>query len=325
MTTSSETIPAHPGEEDPSPWGAFPFRSYPTGWFQVAWSGELPAGGVKPLRCFGQDLVLYRGASGAVHVLDGHCPHRGAHLGYGGCVDGEALICPNHGRCWSPDDQAMIRTWPVREWTELIYIWHDSTGGPPTWEPPRFDAAHDAAFYPAYPHGTAERQVTFPAHYLVENMADLPHIKYVHRWIDIPVFERWIEDGPCLDTVIKGTIPTPRGTEEMTLENAAWGMGLVIARMEGVRPTVELISLTPADFGHCDIRVSWWVQRGETAEPDGLAKAIYRNQTHEVLDPTGADRLIWDNLRYEARPPLAREEAKYITSYRKWMAQFYPW
>ena len=35
-----------------------PLPPFPKGWFQVAASDELPAGGTVALRCFGQDLVL---------------------------------------------------------------------------------------------------------------------------------------------------------------------------------------------------------------------------------------------------------------------------
>ena len=43
------------------PQAAFPHRGHPTGWFQIAWSHEITPGGVRPLRYFGEDLVLYRG------------------------------------------------------------------------------------------------------------------------------------------------------------------------------------------------------------------------------------------------------------------------
>src|SRR5437773_202151 len=76
---------------------------FPTGWFQVAYSDELPAGTVTPLRYFGRDLVLFRGEDGAARVLDAHCPHLGAHLGYGGKVEGCAIRCPFHA--WKFDGQ----------------------------------------------------------------------------------------------------------------------------------------------------------------------------------------------------------------------------
>ena len=68
----------------------FPFSSNPIGWFAVAYSHDLPAGGVLPLAYFGTDLVAFRAEDGTAHVLDAHCPHLGAHLGHGGVVEAAA-------------------------------------------------------------------------------------------------------------------------------------------------------------------------------------------------------------------------------------------
>ncbi|MBW2403961.1 MAG: Rieske 2Fe-2S domain-containing protein [Deltaproteobacteria bacterium] len=78
----------------------FPIPRYPRGWFQVAYSDELEAGEVQPLKYFGVELVMFRTEDGEVSVLDAFCPHMGAHLGYGGKVDGLARTRsqrPHHG------------------------------------------------------------------------------------------------------------------------------------------------------------------------------------------------------------------------------------
>src|SRR5690606_36915397 len=78
----------------------------PWGWFVVGLSHELHPGDVRPVRYFDRDLVLWRTEAGEARVWDAHCPHLGAHLGYGGTVEGETLRCPFHhfrfdgqGRC----------------------------------------------------------------------------------------------------------------------------------------------------------------------------------------------------------------------------------
>ena len=73
----------------------------PTGWFQIAWSADVPIGTVKPLRYFGDDLVIFRGMNGQVSVLDAHCQHLGANLAHGGCVVEGGIQCPFHGWVWS--------------------------------------------------------------------------------------------------------------------------------------------------------------------------------------------------------------------------------
>ena len=51
---------------------------------------------VKAVRVLGQDLVLFRDASGRWGLLDRDCPHRGADLSFGR-HEGDGLRCPFHG------------------------------------------------------------------------------------------------------------------------------------------------------------------------------------------------------------------------------------
>ena len=70
---------------------------YPRGWFAVASSTDLAPDEVKPAHYFGQELALFRSEDGEARVFDAYCPHLGAHLGYGGTVEGAELVCPFHG------------------------------------------------------------------------------------------------------------------------------------------------------------------------------------------------------------------------------------
>ena len=115
---------------------------FPDGWFRVAASADLPRGAVRPLRYFGRDLVAFRTVDGVARVLDAHCPHLGAHLGHGGCVEGDAIRCPFHGwliggdgRCLATP-RAAIRSWPVREVNGLVMVYHGALGEMPAWEMP---------------------------------------------------------------------------------------------------------------------------------------------------------------------------------------------
>ena len=80
-----------------------PFTWKPTGWFMVAWSGEIPPGTVKPLQYFGGHQVAYRTDGRGAPPLDAHCPHLGAHLGHGGKVQGESIVCPFHAWRYDAD------------------------------------------------------------------------------------------------------------------------------------------------------------------------------------------------------------------------------
>ncbi|CAG9120121.1 unnamed protein product [Plutella xylostella] len=119
--------------------------AYPNGWFAVVESSELRVGDVKPVEVLGLNLCVYRGDSGAPHVVDAYCPHLGAHLG-GGSVSGDCVQCPFHkwsfdatGRCNRVPGQetaprgVSIKTWETAEVDGAIWIWHDADGNPPKW------------------------------------------------------------------------------------------------------------------------------------------------------------------------------------------------
>src|SRR5262245_30397134 len=82
----------------------FPFPPYANGWFRALYSHQLARGEVKALHRLGRELVAFRGEDGAARVFDAHCRHLGAHLGYGGKVEGNAIRCPFHGWLWNGSD-----------------------------------------------------------------------------------------------------------------------------------------------------------------------------------------------------------------------------
>ena len=127
----------------------FPFP-LPNGWYQVAYSDEVPVGEVKPLRYFATELVAFRGEDGEAHVLDAYCPHLGAHLGHGARVVGDRIRCPFHalefagsGRCARIPyakripPRAEIRSWRVCEKNGMVLVHFDKQG-----RPPAFCSAH---------------------------------------------------------------------------------------------------------------------------------------------------------------------------------------
>ena len=139
-----------------------PFSFFPSGWFRVGTSDELTREAVRPLRYFGQDLVMFRTRAGVVHVLDAHCPHLGAHLGHGGRVRGDTIECPFHGwridgqgRCaaipstkQAPAPRPEIPSWPVCERNGVIMVYHHPRGAAPDWEFPGFTEHGDPDWTP---------------------------------------------------------------------------------------------------------------------------------------------------------------------------------
>src|SRR6266513_2805082 len=68
---------------------------YLHGWYQIAFEREL-ADGLTPLH-FGQLRLMALKQNGSIRILDATCPHRGAHLAYGGKLCGDHVVCAFHG------------------------------------------------------------------------------------------------------------------------------------------------------------------------------------------------------------------------------------
>lgn len=74
---------------------------YPNGWFCVLESSRLGRGAAEHVAALGQNLAVFRGDAGNVHILDAYCPHMGANMAVGGRVHGDCIECPFHE--WSFD------------------------------------------------------------------------------------------------------------------------------------------------------------------------------------------------------------------------------
>jgi 3-ketosteroid 9alpha-monooxygenase subunit A len=314
--------------------------SFPTGWFQVAWAEELQSGEVLPLRYFARDLVLWRTASGAFAIFDAHCPRSGAHLGYGGTVVDDALVCPMHGCRWGLDGDLVrggderdsggaqeITAWPHRVVNGMVLVWYDSAGGAPTWEAPELPEYREPRFYPMYPHAAGSIKVRYQPQMPLENMVDLAHNKYVHRWDKIPESDWYKSDSANFSNSYHGEIQTPQGPAAVTIANTAWGIGLLYSWFSGLHNSTQIVATTPIDGEHSQYRHSIWVERqpGDDGDrPRGLAKAVVAAQFAEGQSDTSGDKPIWENMHYVERPPVVKEEAQMFGALKRWSRKFYP-
>jgi phenylpropionate dioxygenase-like ring-hydroxylating dioxygenase large terminal subunit len=168
---------------------------FPTGWFIVGFSSELAAGQVKRAHYFGEELVIFRTASGQVKVLDAYCLHLGANMGVGGTVEGEHIVCPWHGWQWRGDgtnalipyskigckQNVKVKSYPVQEWYGFIVVWHERHGRAPYWQPPVLPELETDDYYPLHPHSRMLNRVKVHAQMIIENAADPYHVQFVHK------------------------------------------------------------------------------------------------------------------------------------------------
>jgi 3-ketosteroid 9alpha-monooxygenase subunit A len=324
---------------------SFPHASMPWGWYQVAWSAEIPAGAVRPLRYFDTELVCYRGADGSVRVFDAYCPHMGAHLGYGGTVEEADLRCPFHGWKWGPDGRntevpshptggtlnLKLHSWPVRELHGIVLVWYHPAHQPPSFEPTAFLPRADGDYWPAFPAATKlwpDRAMV--GQLIAENLADAAHFRYVHGAGELPAMESYTMDAGRFASSFsvrfgvgrQSTWATPKGPMTGCIAAEAWGLGLVITKLAGFDEILHLAATTPVTSDTADVRATTWVPvtRSDGAEMTAELRDRWVGQQNQQ---TEADLVVWENLRYVAKPPLVGDEAAPMRALREWADRFY--
>jgi phenylpropionate dioxygenase-like ring-hydroxylating dioxygenase large terminal subunit len=305
-----------------------PFPPYPNGWFQVAYADELAPGGVMPLEYFGQNLVLFRSADGAPHLLDAFCPHLGAHLGWGGRVDGSQLVCPFHawrfdgaGACVAVPyankipPKAALRAWPVREVNGLILAWYHAAGEAPHYEVPAL-AEYGAEEWTPY----ERRRWTIRTRHqeMAENQVDSAHFHYLHGTSNMPE-SRAEANGPVLHVISTTGMKTPRGGVDGTVESTSYGFGYSTVRFRGIVETLLVSSGTAIDDQRLDVRFSFTIKKLPDKDvTQGVGKAFIREVTRQLEQ----DIPIWEHKTYWERPLLCDGDGP-IGLFRKWCRQFY--
>ena len=319
---------------------------YPTGWYVVSWSSDVPPGAVKALHYFGRELVCFRGESGTVSVMDAHCQHLGAHLGVGGTVVGDEIQCPWHAWRWRADGTnalipysreicksgVRIRTYPVMEWSEMVLMWFDRDGGPPSWSPPEVPELESGHYYPLHPHSRMLNRVKVHPQMIVENAADPYHIAPVHhgdRPAETTSFELHEYYLHATVTVNYGggratTWLTPNGPVDGEVVYDTFGLGIGFVRFPPeVLASVQITSHTPVDEEYTDYWFTMACRRepGESGDVPGGRAARWIELQQEIIKQ---DFFTWENMKYLAKPNFAVEEAKNYASLRRWARRFYP-
>ena len=148
--------------------------------------------GKKPQRAkvLGEELVLYRGASGATALMQLRCAHRSLALDYGR-IEGDAIRCPYHG--WLYDrsgkcleqpaepeassfkDKIQLKSYPTQEFGGLVFGY---MGPEPAPLLPLYDVLR-------MEDGVKDVQVqTVHANWFnhVENIVDISHLAWLHGY-----------------------------------------------------------------------------------------------------------------------------------------------
>lgn len=241
--------------------------TFPRGWFMIADASEVTQ---KPqgIRFFGQDMVIYRGESGRVVVMDAYCPHMGTHFAKnetsyvvldGKHVEGDSIRCPYHGWKFGPDGKceeipyspapipksACVQSWPIKEVAGCVFIWHDEEGNDPDYDVPSFPEWDD----PAWVNWKIDHLGILNCHpqEIIDNITDKAHLEPIHGSSDMQHFENVFDAHTVRQKLAAGH----KTLSDDILINDTWytGPGILISKMEGFYESVMLICHTPVEDG----------------------------------------------------------------------------
>ena len=179
-------------------------------WQPVCFSDELKDLPLR-LRIMAEDLVAFRDRSGAVGLLELHCPHRGTSLEFG-LIDDKGIRCCYHGWLFGVDgtiletpgepadstlkDRLFHGAYPVHEAHGIVFAYM----GPPEQRPP-FPS------YDSYSQSGSRmipgRKYFYPCSWLqiMENTMDPVHTAFLHTIVSGAVFTEEFGVLPELDYV----------------------------------------------------------------------------------------------------------------------------
>jgi phenylpropionate dioxygenase-like ring-hydroxylating dioxygenase large terminal subunit len=166
-------------------------------WQPICFSDELrdlP----QRIKILGEELVVFRDLSGAVGVLELHCPHRGASLEFG-LIEAKGIRCCYHGWLFAADG-GILETPGEPEASTLkkrlyqgAYPTHERHGivfaymGPPDQQPPF--PIYDSFIRPGFRIIPGQKYF-YPCNWLqiMENAMDPVHTAFLHTIVSGPVF-----------------------------------------------------------------------------------------------------------------------------------------
>jgi len=306
---------------------------FPYGWYPALLSDDLAVGEVKPLRYFATDLVIWRGEDGNVRMLDAYCKHLGAHMGYGGKVEGNNILCPFHS--WSYNGEGVVedipyakrippqvkrpcdKQWHVTEANRWIWFWYHPAGEPPMWEVTHVPEATDAEWTD---YDIFEWDVWGSLQNMAENGVDSAHFKYIHGAADVPDYEfDWGSGNHERGARLFVNLGTPRGMVKGEIAYRNVGPGQSYTRFTGICETLLIACITPIDKDHVVSRFCFTQPKAQKDGPmAGAARAIVK----DICKQFDQDKVVWDRQRYLEKPLICDGDGP-IGKFRSWYKQFY--
>lgn len=309
-------------------------------WFRVAISQELSPKKVIPLNYFGKDLVLFRTEQGIPCILDAHCPHLGAHLGYGGKVTNNTIRCPYHGWLWDNEGycagipysekhpQIKLANYPVMEVNGLILMYYHQRGESPSWKIPQLPECDSKQWTPLR---LVRRWIarTDLKNYL-DNSVDVSHLHQIHSQtfkaaksdlveIDGPVLTHKMSQKYNLSSLSSGGLISEDGSVTTTYYGLGYDVSFYRTKGAFELSLLQIFTGTPIDSEHLDIQIFFSVKKVLPSPLNQLLAVMLKKDTITTFEQ---DIPILENKVYPSHPLLLEEDGP-IGQCRRWARQFY--
>jgi len=333
----------YPGKRPRRSMGQLP-PPYPNSWYKVMNSHELEVGDVRDIEMFGQQFVVFRGRNDKKpHILDAYCPHMGAHLGVGGTVVGDEVVCPFHGwqfqgdgKCskipyadGAPSSLGSIKSWPTTEVNGAIYVWHDAEDREPQWMVPEIHQISDGTYRF---HGNSTHQVRAHIQEIPENGADTAHLNFLHLpiFLDLPFIKsKFSHAWECSWEEGKGI------EQHLAHIKLRQGIKFLNRPVPGTFLDVNITQVGPSSVQLSFMTVLGKVLVFETVTP---IQPLLQRVTHQVFAESHIPRFfakfimrglitqferdvpIWNNKTFVRSPWIVKQDGP-IAKYRRWFAK----
>jgi nitrite reductase/ring-hydroxylating ferredoxin subunit len=295
------------------------------GWTQVAFESDL-TDDVIPVDCGRRALIAVRTDSSFV-VYDGRCPHRGAHLGHGGRLDGSFVICPFHGH------RIRLGTATHGQFCVRPYRTVFAAGGLFVLFARPFDTGLSERLL-----GLTEthhvrpaflRELAVPPEYVVENVFDADHFVTVHALQHRPNLE--VSQDPSGSVRVEGQFDamepdaevldtTPYWRPRLRFSAQVFSPTVVVSELgAGDSANVIITAATPTAGGGCTARVTIALPRERTQGPPTVNELSWLvSGSRTAFDQ---DALVWEHLDTSMTPRYVAGDA-FIQQYREFCARF---
>lgn len=296
------------------------------GWHQIAFEREL-RDRLTPMTIGSLPLVLIRDQE-RIQAVDAICPHRGAHLAYGGRLDGDVIVCPFHGHRIGMGENSdcryrvrQYRTLNVGGLVFLLLDEHHENGLSGF-----MDEINRTHFFVQGFTLTARA----PAELVVENGFDPGHFECVHGLKSRPKLR--LVEGNNGELIVHSTFEAAafdnnwhrdsncQTNTEIGFLARVFSPNLCISHLgEGESEHLVISGATPNGDGGCTIRVSVAVR----ARPDGQppSEQAIRSLLRDSKLAYEQDMIIWEHRAHDA-PSRFDEHDDLVIEFHRFCKRF---